>query len=167
MSDVCVHLPPRPPKHNHPTNAANPPPPPPLPSFPATTHTHSIMREAQPSYKSAVRYKFVDDRRDHPLLPTNGSYFSVSNYTYIHLCHHIYTHIYICVCVCVCVCVRIDEWMDERKGGMDVFNPLTPATPAPPPTTTTRRPNTRKPPIPTTQPHPISGAGRSGRPPLR
>lgn len=35
------------------------------------------MREAHPSYKSSVRYKFVDDRRDHPLLPTQGTYFSV------------------------------------------------------------------------------------------
>lgn len=40
-------------------------------------YTTSIMREAHPSYKSAVRYKFVDDRRDHPLLPTQGTYFSV------------------------------------------------------------------------------------------
>lgn len=35
------------------------------------------MREAHPSYKSALRYNFVDDRRDHPLLPTQGTYFSV------------------------------------------------------------------------------------------
>lgn len=44
------------------------------------------MREAHPSYKSAVRYKFVDDRRDHPLLPTQGTYFSVRFPLLICLC---------------------------------------------------------------------------------
>ncbi len=36
----------------------------------------SIMREATPSLKSAIRYKFTDDKRNDRVLPTDGTFFS-------------------------------------------------------------------------------------------
>ena len=36
----------------------------------------SIMRLATPSLKSTISYKYKDDQRNHPILPTDGTYFS-------------------------------------------------------------------------------------------
>jgi outer membrane protein assembly factor BamA len=37
----------------------------------------SVMREAVPTAKSSVAYRYTDDRRNDPIIPTAGSFFSV------------------------------------------------------------------------------------------